>query len=203
MLDNEAHLLGAEHDLLASMQDNDTLCGNCLKHRPRYARARAALVYDDAARPLVTGFKYGDRLHGAKRWAGWMQRAGTDILVKSDLLIPVPLHPWRLLRRRYNQAAELARALSELTGIPTLPDGLLRIRATPPQQGLSRKARRSNIRGAFAIHEKRRAQIEGLTLLLIDDVLTTGATVEECARILYAAGAQEVHVLTLARVLPK
>ncbi|MQX37085.1 ComF family protein [Roseospira navarrensis] len=175
------------------------LCGVCLRRRPAYTRARAALVYDDGARPLVLAFKHADRTDAAGALAGWMARAGADVLDSADLVVPVPLHRWRLWRRRYNQSALLARAVAARAGRSWSPGVLTRARATPTQGGRSRRGRAENVRGAFQVVRPER--VEGRRVLLVDDVLTTGATVEEGARVLKRAGAVAVDVLTLARVV--
>ncbi len=176
-----------------------TLCGACLAETPPYETARAAMLYDDASRKLIIGFKH-DRTHGIKALAAWMQRAGSAALRESDVLIPVPLHRWRLFQRRYNQSALLALELGRLADKPVWLTVLQRIRDTPSQGHRKRKERRVNVHGAFAVMEKDNGRLAGKTILLIDDVLTTGATVEECAQSLLKAGAARVHVLTLSRV---
>lgn len=174
------------------------LCGACAAERPAFARARAAFVYDEASRGLILGFKHGDRTDAAPAFGTWLQRAGAELLADADVLAPVPLHWTRLFARRYNQAALLARALGERTGIP-VEAGLLARRRTPAQGKLNPSARERNLRGAIAVPEK--ARVAGRRILLIDDVLTTGATANACARALMAAGASAVDVLTLARVI--
>ncbi|MBP2232327.1 ComF family protein [Azospirillum agricola] len=176
------------------------VCGACLAAPPAFARARAVLVYDDGSRPLVLGFKHGDRIHAADAYGGWLARAGKELLADADLLAPVPLHRGRLFRRRYNQAALLAQALAKRCGVPAVPDLLLRQRATPTQGGLNREGRHRNVRGAFRLRCGP-ASVEGKRVVLVDDVLTTGATLAECARVLGRAGAARVDVLTLARVV--
>ena len=176
------------------------LCGSCLTQTPHFHSARAAMIYDDASRKLVLGFKHGDRTHAARALAVWMHRASDDFMAQADAVLPVPLHRWRLFKRRYNQSGLLAHHVGRLAGKPVLPDILRRIRATPTQGHRKRKERQENVRNAFAVSPHHRAAIAGKILVLIDDVLTTGATVEECARILMAAGAKQVHVLTLSRV---
>jgi ComF family protein len=177
-----------------------TLCGACLTEAPHFKAARAAMLYDDNSRKLVLGFKHGDRTHAAKALAAWMHRAGGEFLEAADALVPVPLHRWRLFHRRYNQSALLAQKIGVLAGKPVLPDVLLRIRATPVQGHLKRKERQENVKGAFAVDARQKSGVEGKTLVLIDDVMTTGATVNECSRVLLAAGAKQVNVLTLSRV---
>ena len=181
------------------------LCGACNASPPRYRRARAALVYDDHSRRLILPFKHGDRTDIARACGRWMARAGAELLVDADLVAPVPLHWRRLLTRRYNQAQLLARmAVRESRSGPTArlaPDLLRRRRWTGSQTGLRGEERRRNVRQAFDIHPRWRAELEGKTVLLVDDVLTTGATVEACVRALQRGGASHVDVLTLARVV--
>jgi len=179
--------------------DEGTLCGACLDKPPSFRTARAAVVYDDASRKLILGFKHGDRTDAAKALAVWMHRAGGDVLKETDSLIPVPLHRWRLFLRRYNQSALLAKNVGALAGKPVLFDALCRVRATTSQGHLKRKERQENVHGAFAILPRHIAALRDKRLTLIDDVMTTGSTVEECSHILLKAGAREVTVLTLAR----
>lgn len=179
----------------------ETLCGACMAEPPPFARARAVLVYDDGSRPLVLGFKHGDRIHAAGAYGAWLARAGADLLADADLLAPVPLHRWRLFRRRYNQAALLARAAGRVAKVPVVPDLLVRRRATPSQGGLGRKGRARNVKGAFQLRRGQRERVKSKRIVLVDDVLTTGATLAECARVLLHAGAARVDVLTLARVV--
>jgi ComF family protein len=175
------------------------LCGECAREKPRFDRARAALRYDDASRKLILAFKHGDRLHLAPAFGPWLKRAGEELIRDADLVIPVPLHWTRLFARRYNQAAVLAQALRAAGGPPVAPDALIRTRRTPPQGKGNREARRRNVAAAFAVKPGR--NLKGMRLLLIDDVLTTGATVAECARVLKRKGAARVDVLTLARTM--
>ena len=182
-----------------------TLCGACLARPPRFRRARAALVYDTRSRRLVLPFKHGDRTDIARACGRWMARAGAELLAEADLVAPVPLHWRRLLTRRYNQAQLLARiVVREAAAGPRTrlaPDLLRRRRWTGSQSGLRAQERRGNVRQAFDIHPRWAAKLAGKTVLLVDDVLTTGATVEACARILQRGGARHVDVLTLARVV--
>ncbi len=176
-----------------------TLCGVCLAEEPPYETARAAMLYDEDSRKLVIGFK-NDRTYAAPALAAWMHRAGSAALAESDALVPVPLHPRRLFQRRYNQSALLALEIGKLTGKPVLLQTLRRIRDTESQGHMKRKERRENVRGAFALRKRDKALVAGKTITLIDDVMTTGATVEECARALLKSGALRVHILTLSRV---
>jgi ComF family protein len=187
---------------LPHAQPEAPLCGRCAVEPPAYDRARAALRYDEGARSLVLAFKHADRTDTAPAFGRWLARAGTELLAEADLIAPVPLHRWRLLKRGYNQAAVLARALARETGVPMIPDLLQRHRATPSQQTLSARARLANVTaGAFRAHPWHRRRAIGRRVVLVDDVLTTGATVSACARVLRQAGAAQVDVLTLTRVV--
>ena len=177
-----------------------TRCAACLADPPPFERARAALIYDDASRRLILGFKHADRTEAAPAFGRWLLRAGAALLADADLIVPVPLHRWRLFQRRYNQAALLAHAVGRLAGRPVSPDLLVRRRRTPSQGGLGRQGRRRNVAGAFALAPGRVERVRGCRVLLIDDVHTTGATLVECARALRRAGAGAVDALTLARV---
>lgn len=167
---------------------------------PSYQRARAAVLHDGPARKLAHGLKYADRTDLAPTMAKWMVRAGRELLDESDAILSVPLHRRRLLARNYNQAGELARAVAAITGKTLVSGALIRKKPTAKQVGLGRNARIENLRGAFNIVPRYRMEIAGLYLLLVDDVLTTGATVDAAARALIRAGAGRVDVLTFARV---
>jgi ComF family protein len=181
--------------------DAELECGACIANPPEYDRARAVFHYDDASRSMILAFKHGDRMEGAPAFAAWMARAGADFLAEADMIVPVPLHRRRLFRRRYNQSAVLARFLARLGGKPAAMDTLIRTRHTPRMGGLNREERLRNLRGAIAVRDSRRAGLAGGKILLIDDVLTTGATAMACARALRGAGAARVDILTLARVV--
>jgi ComF family protein len=168
---------------------------------PAYGRARAAARYDDVARDLVHRLKYGDRLDLATAMGKWMARAGRELLDDADALVPVPLHWRRLWGRRFNQAAALAKAAASARDIPVLTAALKRKRATAQQVGLSRNARTVNVQGAFVVTAEGKAAISGKQLVLVDDVLTSGATVDACAHTLLRAGARHVDVLVFARVV--
>ncbi|WP_240796808.1 ComF family protein [Terasakiella sp. SH-1] len=173
------------------------LCLNCARLRPPFVAARAVFPYDDLSRDLILAFKHGDRCDLAPTFAGWMVRSAQDLLEKSDLITPVPLHWRRLSKRRYNQAALLAYEMANITGLPYHPQLLKRTRHTPSQGTLSKTARQKNLQGAIKVTE----EIKGQTILLVDDVLTTGATILACTQQLLRAGAKEVRVITIARVI--
>jgi ComF family protein len=168
---------------------------------PAYGRARAAVRYDDVARTLIHAFKYSDRLDLAPMIGGWMLQAGRQLLGEADAIVPVPLHWRRLWTRRFNQSATLARAISEASSVPLLPTALERTRATPQQVGLSKSERATNVQGAFRVSPDVKAQIHGKRLVLVDDVLTSGATLDHCTRALLRSGATNVDVLVFARVV--
>jgi ComF family protein len=176
-------------------------CASCHAHPPAYDRARAAVIYDDGSRGLVLGFKHGDRLHAAPAFGAWVARAGAELLEDADLITPVPLHRWRLLKRRYNQAALIADHAARRAGVTHLPDLLERHRATPSQGEMGPSARARNVAGAFRLNPRHADRVKGSRIVLVDDVLTTGATVTACAKVLRRGGAARIDVLTLARVV--
>ena len=175
-------------------------CPACTSRRRRFDAARAACLYDETSRDPILKLKHADRTDLAPLFARWLSRAAAELLAEADAIVPAPLHRLRLLGRRYNQSAEVARPLSRLTGVPYLPDALVRRRATETQAGKSAARRRRNLVGAFHVPDRRRAQVEGRRILIVDDVMTTGATLEGCARALKAAGAARVNVAVIARV---
>lgn len=183
-----------EHEM-----EEGALCGACSRKPPAWRRARAAFAYEETTRRLLVSFKHGDRTDAAPAYGRWLLRAGVDLFDGNDLVAPVPLHWTRLLARRYNQAALLAREVARATGLELIPGLLRRTRRTASQGHLNPKRRRDNVRGAFAVVGGRR--VEGRRVLLVDDVMTTGATAAACAKCLLKAGAEAVDVLTLARVV--
>ncbi|UPG74404.1 ComF family protein [Roseomonas gilardii subsp. gilardii] len=178
-------------------------CAPCAERPFPFARARAAFVYGEVPKRLILPFKHGDRPDLARPIARAMALAGKDLLAEAGILVPVPLHWRRLLRRRYNQSALLARHLGRLSGRPWLPDGLRRVRGTASLGGLGMVGRLQEVEGAFRVTPRGGRAIAGQRVLLVDDVLTSGATAAACARALLAAGAREVDVLAVARVLPR
>jgi ComF family protein len=173
------------------------LCAACAREAPAWDRARAVMRYDKNSRRLVLLLKHGDQTHLAAAFGRWMRRSGAEVLDGADLVMPVPLHWTRLFTRRYNQAALLAQAIRHAGGPPVAADWLVRRRRTPSQGRLGPLARARNVRGAFALRRGR--DVRGKRVVIVDDVLTTGATAAECARVLRRAGASFVGVLTLAR----
>jgi ComF family protein len=168
---------------------------------PAYHRARAAVRYDDIARTLVHAFKYSDRLDLAPTMGRWMANAGREILHDADAIVPVPLHWRRQWARRFNQSALLAEIVADSSGVPVRQQALKRVKATPQQVGLSQSARAQNVQGAFRVPPEGKAEVAGRRLILIDDVLTSGATMDACARALLRAGAVQVDALVFARVV--
>jgi ComF family protein len=168
---------------------------------PAYGRARAAVRYDEVARTLVHALKYQDRTDLAPAMGRWMARAGRELIEQTDALIPVPLHWRRGWSRRYNQSGALARVIEQQTGVKLVSEALRRVRPTLQQIGLSRPQRASNVQGAFKVAADRQSGIQGRRVILIDDVLTSGATVDACARALLRAKAASVDVLVFARVV--
>jgi ComF family protein len=180
--------------------DTGERCAACLARPRAFGRARAAVIYDEASRDLILQFKHADRTDLAGLLSGWVGRAAEDLLADAEAVAPVPLHRSRLLARRYNQAAEIARPLARRHGLRFLPDTLVRAKRTESQAGKSGSGRRRNVAGAFVVPDRARKRLEGRRILLIDDVLTTGATAEACAKALLKAGAAAVDVATVARV---
>jgi ComF family protein len=167
---------------------------------PAYRRARAAVRFDEISRALVHALKYADRLDLAPMMGEWMSNAGGELLADADALVPVPLHWRRLWARRFNQSATLADAISAKSGVPVVSSALKRVKPTAQQVGLSRSERAANVQGAFRVPAEDRGAVAGRRLILVDDVLTSGATVDGCARALLRAGAASVDVLIFARV---
>ena len=175
-------------------------CAACLAAPYAFARARAACVYDEASRGLILRFKHGDHQPFAPLFARWISRAAAPLLDEADAVVPVPLHRLRLLSRRFNQAAEIARPLAREAGLDYLADALVRQTRTTSQGGKSARGRRLNVKKAFALTADGQRRVRGRRILLVDDVLTTGATAEACARALLEAGARAVDLAVVARV---
>lgn len=181
-------------------QEGQFACLPCATSAPPYRRARAAVLFDGVGADLVHKLKYADRTALAPTLARWMLRAAPELIAGADVIVPVPLHRWRLVRRRFNQAALLARALGRLAEKPVALDALQRPKRTASQVGLGRARRAANVRNAFAVQPGFAERLRARHILLVDDVLTTGATAEACTRALLKAGAASVDVLTVARV---
>jgi len=181
--------------------DEPVVSAAALADPPLYDRARAVARYGGVMRELIHALKYGDRHEGVELFARWMIHAGADVAEGADVIVPVPLARLRLWSRRFNQAALLARTIGGITGIRDRPFALERIRRTPSQVGLSAEQRRRNVAGAFRVPAHHRSEVADRNILLIDDVITTGATANSCARTLKRAGAARVDVLALARVV--
>lgn len=176
-------------------------CDDCLAIARPWTRGRAALAYDGTGRRLVLALKHQDRTDLPPAAARWMLAAGDGLVAPGQLVAPVPLHWIRLFRRRYNQAALLSEAIARTARLAHCPDLLRRLRPTPSQEGRSREARFDNLARAIDVHPARRHRLAGRKVLLVDDVLTSGATLAACAEACLAAGAEEVRVLALARVV--
>ncbi len=180
--------------------DPEALCDDCLHMGRPWSQGRAALLYAGNGRRMVLALKHGDRLDLARPAAQWLLRAARPLLRPQMLIAPVPLHWTRLFKRRYNQAALLSRNLAGLAGLEHCPDLLIRPRNTHSQEGRGREQRFANMEGAMTAHPRRAARIEGRHILLIDDVMTSGATFAAAAEACLAQGAIGVSVLALARV---
>jgi ComF family protein len=180
----------------------DVRCASCLARPRAFSRLRAAIAYDEGSRDLILGFKHADKLEACPLLARWMLACARDEVVQADLLVPVPLHWKRLLMRKYNQAGLLAHGLSRLTGVRVAPEVLVRRRATESQGAMtSARARLRNVASVFSVPAATRANVVGKSILVVDDVLTTGATITACSKALLKAGAANVSVVTLARVV--
>ncbi len=177
-----------------------TLSAQAVAAPPIYGRARAVARYDGVMRQLIHDLKFHDRHDARKLFGRWMVQAGASLITDADVIIPVPLHRWKLLKRRFNQSALLAAEVSRLAGKPNAPLALVRTRKTLPQLGLTAIQRQQNVQGAFTVPPRRRRDVEGRRVLLVDDVITTGATISAATRVLLSAGATGVDVLALALV---
>lgn len=178
----------------------DALCPGCREHPPLFRQARAALRYDEHGRRLILPLKHADRIELAPILAGMMVRSGADLLARAEILVPVPLHRRRLFHRKYNQAAALAFTIGRLTRLPVQPDALQRIRETAPLEEKTPQERALEVSGSLRVRPSRLKRIIGRTVLMVDDVMTSGATANACAQALMQAGALAVDVLVAARV---
>lgn len=180
-------------------QEED-LCETCYAFPPAWKKGRAVGLYEGPLRRMTMALKHGDRQDIAKHMACWMLGSADSLISPETTLIPVPLHWTRMIRRRFNQSVLIAHAIASERAVRHLPDGLQRIRATKPQKDMTRDERFENQRGALQAHPKRKEQIKDKPILLIDDVMTTGATLSACAEACFDAGADSVNVLVFARV---
>lgn len=197
-------IAGAEHGPEAGGQAGDEppelLCDDCLRIARPWRAGRTAMLYAGTGRRAVLALKHGDRMDLAGPAAAWLSRAAVPLVRPGMVVVPVPLHWLRLARRRYNQSALLSAALARLAGLSHCPDALVRHRRTPSQEGRGRDERFSNLAGAITVHPRRRALVEGRPVLVVDDVMTSGATFAAAALALREGGAGDVFVLSLARV---
>lgn len=182
-------------------QPAGTLSLPAIADPPPFGRARSAVLYGEVARSLVSRLKYGDRPEIAAFCARFMARAAADLWGENAVLVPIPLHARRLLRRRYNQSTEIARTLSRLTGVPLLTGLLRRRRDTRQQVGLTATGRARNIGGAFTTSPAISRRLAGRRVILVDDVITTGATVKAATRALRSSGVMDIDIVSFARVL--
>lgn len=182
-------------------EDRPLRCDDCLSIARQWHKGRAALVYAANGRKLVLGLKHGDRAEVARAAGPWMARAASDLLEGDPLLVPIPLHHIRLLRRKFNQSALLAHAMAEATGLTCVPDALLRKKITHSQDGLSRDQRFENLAGSITVNPARAHELANRKILLIDDVMTSGATFAAATEAAHFAGASTICVIALARVV--
>jgi ComF family protein len=185
---------------LPGTDEAEVRCDECLSFPPAWSRGRAALIYRDTAKRLVLALKHGDRLDLVGPASEWMARAASPLVGPETVVVPVPVHRWRLIRRRYNQAALLAQGIARRTGQTCLPGAIVRTRPTGSQDGKSREARYANLEGVFRVDAKAARRIAGRPVLLVDDVMTSGATLTGCTEALRDAGAADVSTVVLARV---
>ena len=178
----------------------DALCPGCREHPPLFRQARAALRYDEHGRRLILPLKHADRVELAPILAAMMARSGAELLARAEVLVPVPLHRRRLFHRKYNQAALLAFTIGRMARLPVQPDALQRTRETAPLEEKSPVERVQEVSGSLQVRPSRLKRVVGRTVLLIDDVMTSGATANACAQALTQAGALAVDVLVAARV---
>lgn len=179
----------------------EALCAGCIKESKPFDNARSAFRYNEDSRKLITSYKYSDKTYGTESFARMMLRVAGDLVSEADIISSVPLHRLRLLSRKYNQSALLANKIAKISNRTAMHDILFRKKNSKPQASLPRNERMKNVKGVFAINDKYKEFIKGKKIMLVDDVMTTGATVNECARLLKKSGAEKVFVLTLARTV--
>lgn len=186
--------------LPGTASETPVYCDDCMTLARPWDQGRAVMLYGEKSREMLLGLKYHDRLDTVRPFGAWLARHARPLLRPETLIAPIPLHWTRLVRRRYNQAAELSRALARETGHAHCPDLLVRTRATRPQDGRGRAGRFANVADAFAPHPRRKRLIADRDILLVDDVMTAGATFAAATDVCLAAGAASVRVIALARV---
>ncbi len=194
------HICGVPIDIFIDNKNNKNSCLSCLNNPPNFKSLRSIFIYNDTSRDLILGFKHGDKTHYISFITPLMYKIGIDAIKNADYIIPVPLHKTRLIARRYNQSALMASALSKVSGVKFLPLALKRVKATPPQGGLAPAERKKNVQKAFKVDNKYNNLLKNKSVILIDDVYTTGATINECCKTLLKCGINEINVLTIARV---
>lgn len=177
----------------------NSICGSCIKQKPKYDRAFSLLKYDDASKKIIHNFKYHDQLHILEYLVDLLVINGKDLLANSNVIIPVPMHKHKLLKRGYNQAALLAMRIAKKTKIHYLPEALIKRQNTAPQAGLDRAEREKKIKNNFSLNLKIKEQLLNKNILLIDDVITTGATINECCKELKKANPKQIYVLSIAK----
>ncbi|MDA0782364.1 MAG: ComF family protein [Rickettsiales bacterium] len=191
----QCNICGTPFELAAQ---NGSICGSCIASPPLFTNARSVFCYNDKSSRIITDFKYYDKTHNCKYFAAWLLRTGNELIEKSDIITSVPLHKIRLLGRRYNQSALLCNSLGKLAEKQVNNELIIRHKHTRPQAGLTFKTRIKNVKHAFKVNKKFVSEIDGKNILLIDDVITTGSTIDACTKTLLRAGASNVFVLTLA-----
>ncbi len=179
--------------------DLNAVCGYCVMHKPKYDRAIAIMRYDYHSKKLIQKFKYQDQLHVLDYLVNLMLNMGKEIIEQADIIVPVAMHKMKLLKRGYNQAALLAMNIAQNNNLQYLPQLITKIKTAPAQAELSKEERLKNIKNSFKLNPKFKADIKGKNILLVDDVITTGATIAECCRIIRAEKPAKIFVLTLAK----
>jgi ComF family protein len=183
--------------------DDEALCGKCLQKRPKYFKAISVWAYNEQSRIIIARFKYYDQINLAKYFSELMLKQAQEIFPEIDFIVPIPLHKLRIIKRKYNQAAILAKNIAKLSDKKLILDLLVRTKNNQPQASLDQRMRHKNVRGIFRTKEKYLTKIKGKNILLIDDVITTGATIESCAQELKSAKANRIYTLTLAKTIAK